>query len=159
MKKGVMTGILSLFITLTIFTVSGCGTVGPNKLAYWFSTSNTYFVSYNEESNNLDEAGTYWEFTVANNVDMGLNLRMNVNNFNSYAYLYVNGEQVRSESDTGIYTYAYSLSLKKGDKIKIHAKWLYGLSATDDGFDIQMMTISYHNQQYIIEEFDKSTTI
>jgi hypothetical protein len=158
MKKRILTSILSLFFALAIFTVSGCDTVSLSESAYWFSTSNSYFVSYNEENNNLDKAGTYWEFTVANNVDISLNLRMNVDNFSSYAYLYVNDKQVKSEDNTGIYTYVYNLSLKKGDKIKIHAKWLYGLSANDEGFDIQMMTITYYGEQYIIKEFDKSTT-
>lgn len=158
MKKKFLTGMVSLFITMVMILVSGCGKSNPSELNYWFSSYNSYFVGYNDETNNLDDAGTYWEFTVANNVDIGMNLRINVDNYGSYAYLYVNDKQIKSETDTGIYTYIYNLSLKKGDKIKIHAKWLNSLSANDEGFDIQLMSINYHGQHYIIREFDKTTT-
>ena len=43
---------------------AGCGET-PSDAAYWFS-SNTYeFVAYDENADNIGEAGSYWRFTAA----------------------------------------------------------------------------------------------
>lgn len=157
MKKNIF-GFLIVFIVVIAFMLTSCGSSNPSESKYWFSKQSTDFVAYDEASNNLEECGTYWNFTAAKKVDIVLSIKLNVDNYMSYANLYVNDEQVKSEVNTGIYTYVYNLSLKKGDKIKIHATWLYGLSADDKGFEIIMMSVGHEGKQYMIKEFDKTTT-
>lgn len=156
MKKNIFKSLLLVLAFMIVLV--GCGSNNPSETKYWFSNHDTEFVPYDETSNNLDKCGTYWYFTAAKKVDITLSVKLNVDNYMSYASLYVNDEQVKSEVNTGIYTYVYNLSLKKGDKIKIHATWLYGISTDDKGFEIIMMSIGYDSKQYLIKEFDKSTS-
>lgn len=155
MKKRILTSVLSLLLALIMMTMVGCGTNNPSETAYWFSKSSTEFVAYDEETNNLDEAGNYWYFTVAKDVETTMNLIINVGNYSSAAYLYVNGTQVQSETNTGVYTYVYKLSLKKGDEIKIHAFWVNSLYASETGFELQQISMSVDGKNYILIEFDK----
>ncbi len=155
MKKRILTSVLSLLLALIMMTMVGCGTNNPSETAYWFSKSSTEFVAYDEGTNNLDEAGNYWHFTVAKDVETTMNLIINVGNYSSAAYLYVNGTQVQSETNTGVYTYVYKLSLKKGDEIKIHAFWVNSLYASETGFELQQISVSVDGKNYILIEFDK----
>lgn len=154
MKKRRLVKALSMLLALLMLTMVGCGTSNPSDTKYWFSNSSKNFVAYDEETNNISEAGSYWNFTVAKNVEITMNLIINVDNFYSGAYLYVNGTQVKSEVDTGIHTYVYKLSLKKGDEIKIHAFWTNSLKVNENGFEILMMSIKQGEKTYVLKEYD-----
>lgn len=155
MKEKFSVSILSLLLALVTFGIAGCGSTNPSETEYWFSKSSTDFVAYDEETANLDKAGSFWYFTVAKNVETTMSLIINVDNFFSAAYLYVNETQVQSENNTGVYTYVYELSLKKGDDIKIHAFWVNSLCANDTGFEIQQISMSENGKTYSLTEFNK----
>ncbi|HQC55133.1 MAG TPA: hypothetical protein PKX91_05360 [Clostridia bacterium] len=158
MRKTIFTLVLVLVFALVACTLIGCGEANktPSDTAYWFSSSDKKFVAYNETTNNIDEAGSYWYFTSAKDVTTTLSVRINVDAF-STAYLYVNDKQVKSEVDTGIFSMVYKLSLKTGDKIKLHAFWVNSLATNDTGFEIQMLVMSENGNDYVLTEFDKST--
>lgn len=156
MKKRTLTSVLSLFLVLITIMVTGCESGNPSETAYWFSQSKTEFIAYDEETENLDDAGTYWYFTAAKDTEVTMNVVVNVDNFSSAAYLYVNDAQVKSEADTGIYTYVYQLSLKKGDKIKIHAFWVNSLETNDKGFEFSLVSMTQNGKTYNLTEFDKT---
>lgn len=158
MKKYINISVLIFVMILSVICLVGCSSNNPSDTEYWFSKTNKEFVKYDEATNNLSESGSYWYFTSSKNVDITLSIRMNVDNYTSYAFLYVNDKQIQSEVNTGIYTYVYKLSLKKGDEIKLHASWVYGISASDEEFEIITMVIGNEDKQYIIKEFDKTTT-
>lgn len=155
MKKRILVSIVSLLFAMATLVMVGCGSNNPSETEYWFSKSSTEFVTYDEENDNLDSAGSYWYFTVAKNVETTMNLIINVNNFSTAAYMYINDTQVQSETNTGIYTYVYKLSLKKGDEIKIHAFWINSLYTNDTGFEIQQISMSENGKTYSLTEFDK----
>ena len=146
---------LSLLLALTMLIAVGCVTTNHSDTKYWFSASSANFVPYNEDTDNLSEAGSYWHFTAARDVDVAMNLIINVDNYYSAAYLYVNGEQVRSERDTNLYTYVYKLSLKKGDKIMIHAFWVNSLKVNETGFEIRQISMSVDGSTFLLTEFNK----
>ncbi|MGN1103781.1 MAG: hypothetical protein ACI4QI_02795 [Candidatus Coproplasma sp.] len=149
-------GVIASVIAFSLF--AACTTASPNDTAYWFSQNSYEFVKYEDDKDNLDKAGAYWYFTAAKNEDITLSVRINVDNYYSAAYLYVNDAQVKSENNTGIYTYVYNLSLKKGDKLKLHAFWVNSLVYQENGFEISMLTIGDGQKSYPLKEFDKSTT-
>jgi len=155
MKKRILVSMLSLLLAWVTLVMVGCGSTNPSETTYWFSKSSTDFVAYDEETNNLDKAGSYWYFTVAKNVETTMSLIINVNNSSSAAYLYVNDTQVKSETNTGVYTHVYKLSLKKGDEIKIHAFWVNSLYANDTGFEMQLISMSEGGKTYSLTEFNK----
>lgn len=148
---------ICVFCISIVFGLTGCVNVGPNDAAYWFSENSYKFVEYDEAKNNINEAGSYWNFTSAKNEDITLSVVVNVDNFYSAAYLYVNDVQVKSETNTGIFTYTYNLSLKKGDTIKLHAFWTNSIMYDEKGFEILSFVISQNGQMYPIKEFDKTT--
>ena len=146
-----------LLVVFQVVVMAGCLSSNPSELSYWFSNTSEEFVKYDETKNNLDESGSYWYFTAAKGVEITLSVKINVDNYTSYAYLYVNDKQVKSELDTQIYSYVYKLSLNKGDVVKLHASWVYGLSANDEEFEIYTMVIGHEGNQYLIKDFDQST--
>lgn len=144
-------------VVLQIFAMAGCLSSNPSELNYWFSDTSQEFIKYDETKNNLDECGSYWYFVAGKEVEITLSVKINVDNYTSYAYLYVNDKQVKSELDVNIYSYVYKLSLKKGDVIKLHASWVYGVSASDEEFEIYSMVIAHEGNQYLIKDFDQTT--
>ncbi len=125
--------------------------------AYWFSYYEIKFVPYDDEANggkgNLEEAGNYWMMTVKNDCKITIKLRNNsLNGFNSGTYFYVNDEQVKSDYDQ-FYSFCYSdLSLKRGDKLKLHCFWNYGIVANDEGFTMDVFVIADDEAQWIITD-------
>lgn len=160
-KKRIYSLVGMVIAILTVFFMTGCefGGKTPSDKAYWFSDSKEELVKYDEEKNNFEQAGSYWHFTLVRDANITLKIRLNVDDFRSGAYLYLNDELVKSEVDTGVFSRVYNLSLKKGDKLKIHAFWVYSIDANDTGFEIQMMAITKDGQDYLIKEFDKSTKV
>ena len=154
MKKRILASAISMLLALAMLTVVGCESKNPSDTEYWFSKSSTEFVAVNEDEDNLDKAGSYWYFTAAKDAEVTMNLIIGVDNFTSGAYLYVNDTQVKSETNTGIYTYVYELSLKKGDKIKIHAFWVNSLFVNETGFEINQISMSQGGETYILTEFN-----
>ena len=155
MNKRFLSCVLSLLLAWIMLTMVGCGTNSPSDTKYWFSKSSTNFIVYNEDEDNLAEAGSYWYFTAAKNTEVTMNLIIGVDNYTSGAYLYVNDTQVKSETNTGIYTYVYKLSLKKGDEIKIHAFWVNSLLVNKTGFELHQISMTQDGKTYILTEFDK----
>ena len=154
MKKRILVSAVSMILALTMLTLVGCGTSNPSDTAYWFSKSSTDFIAFNDDDYNLNEAGSYWYFTAAKDTEVTMNVIIGVDNFTSAAYLYVNDEQVQSEPKTGIYTYVYNLSLKKGDKIKLHAFWVNSLYTNETGFELRQISMSQDGKTYVLTEFD-----
>ena len=154
MKKRILVSAVSMILALTMLTLVGCGTSNPSDTAYWFSKSSTDFIEFNDDDYNLNEAGSYWYFTAAKDTEVTMNVIIGVDNFTSAAYLYVNDVQVQSESKTGIYTYVYNLSLKKGDKIKLHAFWINSLYTNETGFELRQISMSQDGKTYVLTEFD-----
>jgi len=150
-----ITIVLALIISLSL--IVSCKKSSPNDTSYWFSSYTYDFVKYDDEQNNLSQAGSYWNFKSATSGNITLSVRMNVDLYLSTAYLYVNGEKVQSESNTGIYTFVYNLSLNKGDSIKLHAFWVNSVMCDDVGFEIQLLSIEKDGKSYILKEFDKTT--
>ena len=159
MRKKFYISILVFVATLSLTFLVGCSSKSPSSTGYWFSKTDKQFVKYDETKNNLNESGSYWYFTSSKNVNITLSVKINVDNYTSYAYLYVNDKQIQSEVNTSIYSYVYNLSLKKGDVIKLHASWVNAIFASEEEFEIITMIIGYDDKQYIIKEFDKTTTI
>jgi hypothetical protein len=147
-----------LVLVMSLSLMASCKASSPNDTAYWFSSNSYNFVKYDDAQNNLDEAGSYWNFKSATSGNITLSVRLNVDLYYSAAYLYVNGEKVPSEINTGIYTFVYKLSLNKGDSIKLHAFWVNSLTCDDEGFEIQLLTIEKDGKAYSLKEFDKTTT-
>ena len=156
MKKRILASALSMLLTLVMLTMVGCGTSNPSETKYWFSKHSTEFVAFDEDNHNLNEAGSYWYFTVAKDTEVTMNLIIGVDNYTSGAYLYVNDTQVKSEANTGIYTYMYELSLKKGDEIKIHAFWVNSLLVNETGFELHQISMTQDGRTYILTEFDNT---
>jgi|GEM_PF-666628 len=154
MKKRFLAMVLSMALALAMLTTAGCGTSNPSDTKYWFSKHSTDFVAFDDNEYNLTEAGTYWYFTAAKNIEVTMSIIMNVDNFTSGAYLYVNGTQVKSEANPGVYTYAYKLSLKRGDEIKIHAFWINSLVTNETGFEIKQLSMTADGKTYLLTEFD-----
>ena len=157
-KKKTLTSVLSLLLAMiTAIMMAGCESGNPSNTNYWFSETKTEFAAYDEDADNIDKAGSYWYFTSAKDAVITMNVIMNVDNLYSAAYLYLNDTQIKSETDTGIYTYSYKLSLKKGDKIKIHAFWTNSLKTDDKGFEFINVSITENGKTYNLTEFDKSS--
>lgn len=145
-----------LLAGLAVLSIAGCDSYTPSDLKYWFSSCDSESIGYDENLNNIDEAGTYWNFVSAKNADITMNLIMNVDNFSSAAYLYLNGEQVKSEVDTGIYTYVFTLTLKKNDELSLHAFYVNPLYYEEGNeFSIQAMAITAEDgKTYLLNEFN-----
>ena len=160
MKRKVFMSVLVLALVAMIFIFSGCGTItSPSDTGYWFSKSENKYIPFDADKYNLDEAGSYWYFTAAKDVNVTMKVKINIDDFDSCLYLYVNNEQVKSETDLGIFSRVYNLSLKKGDEIKLHAFWVNGIAAENgSAFEIYMLTMSEDGKDYVLTEFDKSTT-
>lgn len=155
MKKRILASAVSMLLALVMLTMAGCESNNPSETRYWFSKSSTDFIAFDEDEYNLNEAGSYWYFTAAKDIDVTMNLILGVDNYTSGAYLYVNDTQVQSETDRSIYTYVYKLSLKKGDEIKIHAFWVNSLYTNETGFDLKHISMTHDGKTYILTEFDK----
>lgn len=159
MQKTVVKILVVLLLFVATISVMGCDeSSSPSDTAYWFSSHSTEFKAYDEEKDNINEAGTYWYFTAKKSVDITFSVRINTG-ATSNAYLYVNDAKIDSKADTGIYSYVYDLSLKKGDNIKLHAFWTNSLMTTDTGFTIQLLAITQGGSQYLLKEFDNSVTM
>lgn len=159
MGKKFSVSMLSLLLALVTLGIAGCGSTNPSETSYWFSSAKTEFikyVEYSDEKDNLSEAGNYWYFTSAKDMDIEMYLITDAYDMYSTTYLYVNDTQVQSEVDTGIYTFVYKLSLKRGDKIKIHAFWTNRLKTDEKGFEMQLIGIRQNGQTYILSEYDKT---
>lgn len=156
MLKSLPTKLASTLLIFSSLVLSGCNVATPSDSSYWFSKTSTEFIAYNEEKDNLDEAGNYWHFTSKKEADIDMYLRIDVDNIFSTAYLYLDDVQVKSEVDTGVFTFAYKLSLKKNSEIKIHAFWNNSLKTTAEGFTMSMIAIGYEGQQYVLKEFDNT---
>ena len=154
MKKRILAGALALILALIMVAMVGCETNNPSETAYWFSKTSTDFVAFDDDNYNLTDAGSYWYFTAAKDMDVTMSVIINVDHFSSAAYLYVNGTQVQSEVNRGVYTYVYKLSLKKGDEIKIHAFWTNSFYANETGFEMQQICMSTGEKNYLLTEFD-----
>ncbi len=147
-----------LFLLMITMSFAGCGAESPSSTKYWFSQYDSNFVAYDFENDNINEAGTYWNFTVAKNVDITLNVRVDID-FCSALSLSKNGVKIEGKADGGIYTSTFDLSLKKGDKLKMHAYWTNTAGTNDYGFEIQLLSITQNGQTYLLSEFNKSTTM
>jgi hypothetical protein len=132
-KKSILASLLAAITIACLAMFAGCfESYTQSDKEYWFSSVDKTFVKYDDTTRNLDEAGTVWTLVSNYTGNVTLSLIINgVNLPNSYAYLFLNGTQVGSENDTGVYTFVYKLSLTKGDTIKIHTYWLYGILADD----------------------------
>lgn len=150
-KLFAMTAImLATVLCVTVFTA--CTTESKSDKEYWFSSYENKFVAYDEKANNLDEAGTYWNMTVKNDCTVTLSLRVDADFLYSTVYFYVNDKQVPSEVDRDIYSVVYKdLNLKKGDKLTLHAYWLYSSKTDHKGFTIDVFCIDDGTGNYIIE--------
>lgn len=155
MKKKVLTMALFVVFAITTISMTSCASSNPSNTSYWFSKANAEFIAYNDDTDNLSEAGNYWYFTSAKDMNIEMYLLTDAYDMYSATYLYVNDEQVQSETDTGVYTYAYKLSLKKGDKIKIHAFWTNSLMTTEEGFTMKQISIKQDGATYILNEYNK----
>ena len=155
MKKQVLISVMALLLAMVFISNVGCGSNNPSETKYWFSKTSTNFVAYDDEQNNISEAGTYWYFTAAKNMEIEMKLITSAKGPFAAVYLYVNNEQVKSETNTEIYDYVYKLTLKKGDEIKIHAFWVNSLMVDEKGFEIQQICIKQDGKTYILSEFDK----
>lgn len=134
---------------------AGCGET-PSDAAYWFS-SNTYeFVAYDENADNIGEAGSYWRFTAARDADITISVVMDTDDFTSTAYFYHGDTQIKSEANTGAYSYVWKVSVKKGDDMTIHAFWVNSVAVNDKGFEIYLLTVNDGSGDYSINEFDKT---
>jgi hypothetical protein len=156
MKKKILAiATLLLALVACLGTLSACFETQSDK-EYWFSETSKQFVAYDSNVNTIDNAGTYWYFTSKYEGDVTIKISIDVNDTlfttsPSYAYMYVNDIQVKSESDTEVYTYIYKVSLKKGDKLKLHATWVYGISADDKGFTISYFIMNDGTADYLVE--------
>lgn len=142
---------------LSVLALSGCASYSPSDSEYWFTSSSTRSIEYDAAEDNIETAGTYWDFVSARSENIRMNVRLDVDNFTSAAYLYVNGEQVKSELDTGIYTYVYALSLKKGDELSLHAFYVNPLSYDEKTFQIDVLSITAEDgNTYLLSDFGKN---
>ena len=99
MKRKAFMSVLVLALVSMIFIFSGCGTItSPSDTGYWFSKSENKYIPFDADKYNLDEAGSYWYFTAAKDVDVTMKVKINIDDFDSCLYLYVNNEQVKSET-------------------------------------------------------------
>jgi hypothetical protein len=144
---------LGLAAVLSAGVLASCSSYTPSDKGYWFSKSEKSFVAYDEEKNNLSEAGTYWDFTSAYDGSVTMKLRMNVDLIFSTAYLYVNDVQVESDRDSW-YTFSYALSLQKGDKLQLHAFWTNSLKTDETGFTIQVFVMNDGTGDYNVLDID-----
>lgn len=108
------------------FGMAGCdffNSYSKSDKEYWFSSVKVEYVEYDEENEDMEvsDAGTFWYFTSNQTADITMSMILDVGYPYSGAYLYVNGEQMEYQGSNGIYTHSYNLSLKKGDKIVVHA--------------------------------------
>ncbi len=156
MKKWFSACLMIAVLFTVSFAMVGCGETASDT-KYWFSQYNSNFVAFDFENNNIKEAGTYWNFTVAKSVDITLNVIVNTDYFSSLS-LYQNDVAVNGMGSNGIYTNMFKLSLKKGDKLKMHARWTNSLMTNDDGFEIELLTITHDEITYLLSEFDKTTS-
>lgn len=156
MKKIFSVYLMVLLIATMSFAMIGCSAT-PSDTKYWFSLYNSNFVAYDSESDNIDEAGTYWNFIVAKNVDITLSVRVNTSYYSALS-LSKNEVIVKDNGSSGIYTNTFDLSLKKGDKLEMHAYWTNTATTDDSGFEIQLLGITQNGQTYLLSEFDKTTT-
>lgn len=147
-----------LFLFMITMSFAGCGVESPSSTKYWFSKYDSNFVAYNFENDNINEAGTYWNFTVAKNVNITLNVRVDIDSY-SVLSLSKNKVKVEGKAGSGIYTSTFDLSLKKGDKIEMHARWTNTAKTNDNGFEIQLLSVTQNGQTYLLSEFNKSTTM
>jgi hypothetical protein len=149
-RKFLVSVVMALVALMCVGVFASCGVYTQSDKAYWFSKAEKSFVAYDSEQHNIDEAGTYWDFTSAYEGDVTMKVRMNVDNFYSAAYLYVNDVQVQSDADQW-YTYSYALSLKKGDKIQLHAFWAYAAKADNVGFTLQVFVMNDGSGDFVVE--------
>ncbi len=122
---------LLLAMIMCLFTVSlvACGNeTDPTKPAYWFDGYKKTVVEYHDDgtSNNIETAGTYWEFKAKKDYGGGL-AYVHITELDLYSSvsMTVNGVQCDVEqSKVGAYQYCFLFTdLKKGDEVKIHARW------------------------------------
>ncbi len=152
MKK-ILTLLLAVLLSVLTLCFASCGEkITQSNKEYWFSDYSTNFVAYTEETDNIDEAGTYWNFTSKKDFgEITINIVSDSLSAFSTSYLYVNDVQIQSETNTGVYTFVYKLNLKKGDKIKIHAFWTNSLKTNESGFNISMFAIDDGTGTYVVK--------
>ncbi|NLZ66279.1 MAG: hypothetical protein GX910_01240 [Clostridiaceae bacterium] len=145
-----MAVMLATILCVTMF--AACTKESKSDKEYWFSSYESKFVAYDEKTNNINEAGTYWNMTVKKDCTVTLSVSVDVDFAFSALYFYVNGEQIRSEVETDIYSLVYKdLKLKKGDNLKLHAFWVNSLKTDDKGFEIAVFCIDDGTGNYIVE--------
>ena len=159
MKNRVVKSLVLVFFVVSLVFLAGCGeSLTRSDTKYWFSANTRNFIAYDETAGNLDEAGSYWNFTAARSGSVTMSVRIDTDNYTSAAYLYVNDVQVQSESVTGIYSYVWQFDMQKGDKIVLHAFWVNGLWADDTGFTISTLVMNDGSGDFILTEFGSSAT-
>lgn len=156
MKIRLSVCLLSLLVVTAFLTGCSLGSSNPSDTSYWFSQHNITFTKYDFEDN-INEAGTYWNFTSAKTVDITLNVRVDIDSYSALS-LSQNGAVVQGQEASGIYTNSFKLSLKKGDKLQMHAYWTNSAKTNENGFEIQLLSITCNGQTYSLKEFDKSSS-
>lgn len=153
--KKIIVAFALMCIIATLGLFAACSSYGKSDKEYWFSDYSATFIEYDESANsgagNIDEAGNVWEFTVKSDCAVTISVRLDTDNFTSTAYFYVNDAQVQSDSSTGVYSYVYSnLMLKKGDKLKLRAFWVYSLYTNDTGFTLSYFVVGDSEGDWVV---------
>lgn len=155
MKKALSLITLILCLSAIVLGAVGCEQPNKNSRDFWFEKYSTNFVGYDETANdntgNLDVAGSYWELTVKDNCSMTISIEFsNLTVFDGVAF-YVNGSAVEKDGEmSSLYNFVFSgLRLKAGDVIKIHAHWL-DPDMAHRGFKISKFSINDGTGSYNI---------
>ncbi len=136
MKKLLTLFWVMLMCLLTCGLVACGNETDPAKPAYWFDGYKKTVVEYQDdgESDNIETAGTYWEFKAKKDYGGGLvYVRITELDMYSSVSMTINGVQcyVEDTNEGAFQKCILFTDLKKGDEVKIHAKWTNSVWAND----------------------------
>lgn len=154
-KHRIIKSLCIVFASLMVlFAFTACSETDKAKADYWFNDYKRTEIKYDETTDNLNTAGMYWEFSAKK--DYGyvvMNVRIGNLDWLSSVHLYVNGVEKTAESNTNsIYDGSYVFDFKKGDTVKIHAK--YESSAVEKqpfSMAVFSMYLESNGNEYLIE--------
>lgn len=139
--------LIIIVLYATVFTA--CTNESKSDKEYWFSSYDTDFVAYDDDADNIAEAGSYWNMTAKKDCTITLSLRVNIDYYSAIKFS-LNDEEV-SAVGSDFYSVVYqNVSLKKGDKLKLHAYWTNRVITNDTGFEIAVFSVNDGTGDYLI---------
>ncbi|HHW93250.1 MAG TPA: hypothetical protein GX734_01985 [Clostridiaceae bacterium] len=151
MKRKLFTIMVTILTTMLCASVlAACTKESKSDKEFWFSSYESKFIAYDDELDNIDDAGNYWNMTMKKDCTVTISVRANVDYYSTLSF-YVNGERVSSLDEKDIFSGIYKdVKLTKGDRLTFHARWTNRAITNEEGFEIAVFSIKDDTGNYLI---------